>query len=146
MSSDEAGVVSGDGPQLMGRDGACRVGGDGVSVGDDDRAPDGAGGRVAGGLDRGAAVDVGASVRGGDSIDDHALTAREKAVLAFERRWWRHPGAKEQAIREELDLSAVRYYQVLRALLDRPAALAHDPVLVGRLRRLRAGRGRVASR
>ncbi|HEX5741096.1 MAG TPA: DUF3263 domain-containing protein [Pilimelia sp.] len=83
-----------------------------------------------------------APVAGGDGADDGGLSARDLAVLAFERRWWRHPGAKEQAIREEFGLSAVRYYQVLRALLDRPAALAHDPVLVGRLRRLRTGHGR----
>jgi len=69
-----------------------------------------------------------------------ALTDRELAVLALERRHYRHQGAKEQAVRDELDLSATRYYQVLNTLLDDPAALAHDPVLVGRLRRLRDAR------
>ena len=68
------------------------------------------------------------------------LTERELAVLDLERRRYRHQGAKEQAVRDELDLSATRYYQVLNALLDDPAALAHDPVLVGRLRRLRDAR------
>ncbi|GGK29379.1 hypothetical protein GCM10010124_22690 [Pilimelia terevasa] len=70
------------------------------------------------------------------------LTPREREILDFERRWWRSPGAKEQAIHDAFGLSATRYYQVLRGLLDRPAALAHDPVLVGRLRRLRGRRGR----
>lgn len=65
------------------------------------------------------------------------LTELEKQVLGFERQWWRLAGAKEQAIRDTFDLSATRYYQVLNCLLDNPAALAHDPVLVGRLRRLR---------
>jgi hypothetical protein len=68
------------------------------------------------------------------------LTDGERELLDFEKQWWRRPGAKEQAIRDRFDLSPTRYYQVLNALLDRPAALAHDPVLVNRLRRLRTGR------
>ncbi|MEV6816501.1 DUF3263 domain-containing protein [Micromonospora sp. NPDC051296] len=70
------------------------------------------------------------------------LGEREREILAFERQWWRHAGAKEQAIRDRFGLSATRYYQLLNALLDNPAALAADPVLVGRLRRLRASRAR----
>ncbi|GAB3156830.1 hypothetical protein GCM10027290_55610 [Micromonospora sonneratiae] len=70
------------------------------------------------------------------------LTAREREILAFERRWWKHAGAKEQAIRDAFDLSATRYYQLLNGLLDNPAALAAEPMLVGRLRRLRASRTR----
>ncbi|MER5865748.1 DUF3263 domain-containing protein [Kitasatospora sp. NPDC002040] len=65
------------------------------------------------------------------------LTDRELAVLALEARSWRTTGAKERAVREELDLSATRYYQILNRLLDRQEALAHDPVLVNRLRRIR---------
>jgi hypothetical protein len=70
------------------------------------------------------------------------LTDRERDMLAFESRWWKRAGAKEQAIRDAFDLSATRYYQVLNGLLDNPAALAHDPVLVARLRRLRSSRAR----
>src|SRR5438094_10609450 len=73
------------------------------------------------------------------------LTAREREVLAFERQWWKYAGAKEQAIRELFDMSATRYYQVLNALIDTPAALAADPMLVKRLRRLRASRQRQRS-
>jgi hypothetical protein len=62
------------------------------------------------------------------------------AILAFERRWWRHAGAKEQAIRDDFGLSAARYYQLLGALIDLPAALAHDPMLVKRLQRMRDAR------
>ena len=40
----------------------------------------------------------------------HALTPRDLAVLEFERRWTRHAGAKEEAIREVFGLSAARYY------------------------------------
>jgi hypothetical protein len=73
------------------------------------------------------------------------LSARDLAVLDFEKRHWRHSGAKEQAIRERFDLSASQYFQVLNALLDRPEALAAEPVLVNRLRRERDLRRRSRS-
>jgi hypothetical protein len=68
------------------------------------------------------------------------LPERDAAILAFERQWWKHAGAKEQAIREEFGLSAARYYQLLGALIDSPVALAHDPMLVKRLQRMRDAR------
>ena len=80
----------------------------------------------------------------GDDIAD-GLTRRDREILAFERQWWKYAGAKEQAIRELFDMSATRYYQVLNALIDTPAALAADPMLVKRLRRLRASRQRQRS-
>ncbi|MFJ2607347.1 DUF3263 domain-containing protein [Streptomyces sp. NPDC091279] len=70
-------------------------------------------------------------------MDDSGLGRMEQAVLALERRGFTGPGAKERAIREELDLAPVRYYQLLNALLDDRRALAHDPVTVNRLRRVR---------
>ena len=70
------------------------------------------------------------------------LSERDRQILAFERRWWKYAGAKEQAIRELFDMSATRYYQVLNALIDKPEALAADPLLIKRLRRLRTGRQR----
>jgi hypothetical protein len=70
------------------------------------------------------------------------LSDRDREVLAFERQWWKYAGAKEQAIRDLFDMSATRYYQVLNALIDSPAALAHDPMLVKRLRRMRSSRQR----
>jgi hypothetical protein len=73
---------------------------------------------------------------------DSGLTEREEQILAFERKWWKHAGAKEQAIRDAFDLSATRYYQLLNGLLDNPAALAAEPVVVSRLRRLRSTRAR----
>lgn len=73
------------------------------------------------------------------------LDERDREVLAFERQWWKYAGAKEQAIRELFDMSATRYYQVLNALIDSPAALAHDPMLVKRLRRMRSTRQRARS-
>jgi Protein of unknown function (DUF3263) len=68
------------------------------------------------------------------------LSPREQGVLALERRGWASAGAKERAVREELGLAPVRYYQLLNALLDDPRALAHDPVTVNRLRRIREAR------
>lgn len=73
------------------------------------------------------------------------LSERDRAVLDFERQWWRYAGAKEHAVRDLFDMSATRYYQLLNALLDRPEALAYDPMLVKRLRRLRASRQRARS-
>ncbi|MFI1765504.1 DUF3263 domain-containing protein [Streptomyces sp. NPDC020800] len=68
------------------------------------------------------------------------LGSREQAILALERRAFSGPGAKERAIREELGLAPVRYYQLLNALLDDARALALDPVTVNRLRRVRETR------
>ena len=67
----------------------------------------------------------------------HQLDARDEAILAFERQWWRHVGAKEEAIRSTFSLSAARYYQILGTLVDSPLALAHDPMLIKRLQRMR---------
>ena len=73
------------------------------------------------------------------------LSARDQEILGFERQWWKYAGAKEQAIRELFDMNATRYYQVLNALIDNPAALAADPMLIKRLHRLRATRQRARS-
>jgi len=73
------------------------------------------------------------------------LSERDREILAFERQWWKYAGAKEQAVRELFDMTATRYYQVLNALIDTPEALAADPMLVKRLRRLRATRQRARS-
>ena len=73
-------------------------------------------------------------------MDDH-----EREILDFEHRWWKYPGAKEQAVRTQFGISATRYYQLLNALIDRSEALAHDPLLVRRLRRQRSRRLRTSS-
>jgi hypothetical protein len=70
------------------------------------------------------------------------LTRREHDMLVFERQWWRRAGAKDTAIRTSFGMPPTRYYQALNALVDRPAALAADPLVVGRLRRVRAARHR----
>ena len=75
-------------------------------------------------------------------MSSQSLSPLETKMLELERNWWKYAGAKEQAIRDLFDISATRYYQLLNELIDRPASLEHDPMLVLRLRRLRATRAR----
>ena len=70
------------------------------------------------------------------------LDERARAILDFEREWWRLPGTKERAVRERFGVSTARYHHLLNVLIDRPEALAYDPMLVRRLRRLRDTRRR----
>jgi hypothetical protein len=70
------------------------------------------------------------------------LSQLDVDILDFERSWWKHAGVKERAIKERFDMSATRYYQLLNTLLENPAALEHDPILVKRLTRLRTYRQR----
>ena len=74
-----------------------------------------------------------------------SLSDRDRRILEFERQWWKYAGAKEQAIRDLFDMSGTRYYQLLNGLIDTPEALAFDPMLVKRLRRMRAARQRARS-
>ncbi len=90
-------------------------------------------------------MDASNAAAGGTAPSPVGLSERDCEILAFERQWWKYAGAKEQAIRDLFDMSATRYYQVLNGLIDRPEALAHDPMLVKRLRRLRATRQRARS-
>lgn len=68
------------------------------------------------------------------------LGDQDRKILDFERQWWKHAGSKEQAVTELFGFSASRYYQMLNVLVDSPAALAYDPMLVKRLRRMRQAR------
>lgn len=70
------------------------------------------------------------------------LTSQERRILDFERTWWKHAGVKEQAIKDRFEMSATRYYQLLNEVLEKPEALAYDPILVKRLKRLRLNRHR----
>lgn len=71
------------------------------------------------------------------------LDERSRAILEFEREWWKHPGRKDAAIFERFGLSSARYHQLLNHLIERPEALAADPMVVRRLRRLRDQRRRL---
>ena len=88
-------------------------------------------------MDAADVVTSGVSARAADELSE-----RDRDLLRFERQWWKFAGAKEQAVRDQFGMSATRYYQVLNSLIDEPAALAYDPLLVKRLRRLRSTRQR----
>jgi hypothetical protein len=68
------------------------------------------------------------------------LTDLDREILAFEQDWVAHAGAKETAVREKFDLTPAGYHQLLNRLIDNPAAEAHAPRLVRRLRRRRDAR------
>lgn len=71
------------------------------------------------------------------------LTDRERAILDFERSWWlAADGSKEHAIRDVLGLSSGRYYEILNLLLDVPAAMDYDPLVIRRRRHIRDERRR----
>lgn len=70
------------------------------------------------------------------------LSEQDQKILGLERQWWKYAGAKDQAISDQLTMSAVSYYQELNRLIDSEEALAHDPMLVKRLRRQREARHR----
>lgn len=77
------------------------------------------------------------------SIEEAAgLSDRDARILAFEREWWRHGGAKEGAIRTRFGMNVTEYFQVLNVLIESDAAFVHDPMLVKRLRRMRDARQR----
>lgn len=88
----------------------------------------------------------GAVPSGSDEVLPDGMTRRDRDILQFERQWWQYAGAKEQAVKEMFGLSPTRYYQVLNAIIDTPAALAHDPLLVRRLRRMRQSRQQARSK
>ena len=69
-----------------------------------------------------------------------ALSDLEVRILDFERQWWRYAGAKETGIKEQFNISAREYYELLNNLIDREDALAASPLLIKRLRRLREAR------
>jgi hypothetical protein len=74
--------------------------------------------------------------------DDGRLDDRSRTILDFEREAWKLTEPKERAIRTRFGFSAARYHQLLTRIIDRPEALAYDPMLVRRLRRLREVRRR----
>ena len=100
----------------------------------------GGAGRGAGGEAEAGGSAAGADAAAADGPGITPLSAQDEAVLAVERRSWPGPGAKERVVRERLGISPTRYYQLLNALLDDPRALAHDPVTINRLRRVRDAR------
>ena len=68
------------------------------------------------------------------------LSEKDQRILDFEGSWWLYPQPKDRAIPEYLGMSATRYYQALRRLMDDDAAVEYAPLTVRRLRRVRRDR------
>lgn len=79
------------------------------------------------------------------SVQVQGLSERDCAILEFEKSWWSADGSKASEIRERFGMSTTAYHQILNALMDDPTALAAQPLLVKRLRRLREQRQRSRS-
>lgn len=71
-----------------------------------------------------------------------ALSDRDREVLEFERSWQALATAepKAAAIRSTLQMSPSAYYRRLAVLVGSDDAIAHDPLLVRRLRQRRLAR------
>jgi hypothetical protein len=65
------------------------------------------------------------------------LDERSAAMLDFERNWWNDAEPRDHAIRARFQCSPEEYHAELTKVLDDPAAMDHDPLVVRRLKRLR---------
>ncbi|CAN5544062.1 hypothetical protein BH23ACT6_BH23ACT6_24810 [soil metagenome] len=88
---------------------------------------------------------MGAAQQTQQTQSHQGLSVCDAQMLDFETTWWKYQGSKESSIREEFGISSTRYYQRLNQLLDSEAALAYNPMLVKRLRRMRSSRQRARS-
>ena len=70
------------------------------------------------------------------------ISERHQAMLEFERNYWTLDDPKTSAIRARFQCSVDEYYSELNELLEQPAAMAHDPLVVRRLQRQRLRRRR----
>jgi hypothetical protein len=81
-------------------------------------------------------------------MNANELTARERALIDFEREWWQLDARKDAGIRARFDISSSSYYRALRRLMDRAEAMQYDSLTIARLRKRReqARRGRIEGR
>ncbi len=70
------------------------------------------------------------------------ISERHQAMLEFERNYWTFDEPKDTLIRARFQCSADEYYAELNELLEQPAAMAHDPLVVRRVQRQRLRRRR----
>lgn len=82
------------------------------------------------------------TMSGSDTTEDRGLDAGAREILDFERESWKLTVPKARAIRERFGFSTTRYHQLLTRTIALPAAMAYDPMLVRRLRRVREARRR----
>lgn len=69
-----------------------------------------------------------------------SLTDRQRAMLDFERTWWQFDEPREALIATRFGCTAEAYATELAIVLELPAALAHDPMVVRRHHRRRVRR------
>ena len=78
-----------------------------------------------------------------DASDDvEPLTERDLAMLRFEATWFTVDEHRHDAIRARFACSPAEYTLALNRVIDHPAALVADPLVVRRLRRHRERRRR----
>jgi hypothetical protein len=65
------------------------------------------------------------------------MTELELRILDFEATH-HHPAGKDAAVQREFGITSARYYQIVWSLIDRPDVLEARPMVVHRLRRIRA--------
>ncbi|MCH2627891.1 MAG: DUF3263 domain-containing protein [Acidimicrobiales bacterium] len=65
------------------------------------------------------------------------LSQRDLDILEFEQSWWESDVPKDQAVREQFQLTESEYALVLDELIASDEALVAEPLLVRRLRRIR---------
>jgi hypothetical protein len=70
------------------------------------------------------------------------LTERELAIIGFEASWFTLDEDRHEAIRARFSCSVEEYNLELNRVIDHPAALVADPLVVRRLRRHRERRRR----
>jgi hypothetical protein len=73
---------------------------------------------------------------------DPTLSERHRAMIDFERTWWRLETPRDDVIRARFRCTADEYYAELHRVLELPEAMAHDPVVVRRFHRRRQRRRR----
>ena len=65
------------------------------------------------------------------------LNQRDRDILEFEQSWWESEIPMDQGVRERFQLTEAEYVAALDELIASDEALAAEPLLVRRLRRLR---------
>lgn len=77
-----------------------------------------------------------------DGQHGQVISERHQAMLEFERTFWTLDEPKPAAIRARFQCSVDEYYAELNELVEHPAAMEHDPLVVRRLQRQRLRRRR----
>lgn len=69
-------------------------------------------------------------------MNSESVTERERELLDFAGRFYRHRGLQEDAIRRELDLTPTAYWQIMNKLVRTAPAQAYAPTTCKRVLRI----------